>query len=325
MAANHFAFLLDVGQGEFEDLAGEPTDNETVGAGSDGRDLVSALQTGLLPLLNVINRVSLGHLLNMERVLFAALLLLLLFQGHHTALTGVLSVLPVVNNILTCHNNVGLGHGDVLRLNANRLGLERATYRIAKHDIPSVLNFFHLGNQDAVLAARFDLLETVHILNVLFVDTGIPENNAHIAALWLAESKHKSGAEVAPHIVRLDIGEQNVSVHCKSHSQPEAFPGNAVHDTRVAWHAEGPQVNALSIVKLYSALVAFRAVDQGTSDSQDVAIGAPFAGLDKHAGVDELGTVIGEVLHELHATALVNDGQLGGILVHVFIAEALTV
>ena len=160
---------------------------------------------------------------------------------------------------------------------------------------------------------------------MLLINRGVPENNAHVVTLRLAESKHQGGAEIAPHVVRLDIGKQNVSVDRESDSQTETFPGNAVDDASVGGHTERTEMNTLCVVELYSSLVAFGAINQGASDGQDVAVGAPLAGLHEHAGVNELGAIVSEVLHKLHTATLINDGQLSSVLINVFITKALTI
>jgi len=45
------------------------------------------------------------------------------------------------------------------------------------------------------------------------IDGSVPEHDAHVVALWFAEGEDKGLRKIAPHVVRLDVGEQYVGVY----------------------------------------------------------------------------------------------------------------
>jgi hypothetical protein len=61
---------------------------------------------------------------------------------------------------------------------------------------------------------------------MLFVYADVPKHDAHIVTLRLAEAEDQRVGKVSPHIVRLDVGEQDVCVHSESNAQAKAFPSN---------------------------------------------------------------------------------------------------
>ena len=113
---------------------------------------------------------------------------------------------------------MSLAHGDVLGLNRDRLAIDGATNSVAEHNIPLIINFLVFGHKDAVLVTARDSLETLHVLDMLLVNRGVPKDDAHIISLGLAEGKDKGASEVAPHVVRLDVGEKDVGVDGESDS-----------------------------------------------------------------------------------------------------------
>jgi hypothetical protein len=60
---------------------------------------------------------------------------------------------------------------------------------------------------------------------VLLIDYCIPEDHTHIVSLGLSEGENQCVVEISPHVLRLNVGEENVAVDCKSNSQTKAFPG----------------------------------------------------------------------------------------------------
>ena len=146
--------------------------------------------------------------------------------------------MPVVDNIVTSDNYMSLAHGNVLGFNCDGLAVDWTSYSVAQHHIPLVSYFFVLCNEDAVLITAGNLLQTLHVLDMLLVDGHVPENDAHVTSLGLSESKHQSVREVAPHVVRLDIGKQDISVYGQRNSQTISFPGHSIDHAGEGWDSE---------------------------------------------------------------------------------------
>ena len=70
---------------------------------------------------------------------------------------------------------------------------------------------------------------------MLFVDRGIPEDDTHILAFGLFESKDQGVVEVGPEILGLDVCEKDVRIHGKTDAETEAFPRKRRNDSRGAW------------------------------------------------------------------------------------------
>ena len=148
----------------------------------------------------------------MEDIFFSSFLFLLLFKSSKFGV--VLSVLPVINNIITCNNDMSFVHSNKSRFNSDCLIFNWTTYSIAKNDNPLVLSILYFSNKDTVLSTSRNLLKSSHVLNMLFIDNSIPKDNAHIVSLWLSESKDKGVVEVSPHVLRLNIGEKYIAIYC---------------------------------------------------------------------------------------------------------------
>jgi hypothetical protein len=191
--------------------------------------------------------------------------------------------------------------------------------------VPLALLFLILGHQDAVLIAAGNFLKTLHVLNMFFVYGDIPEDNAHIIALRLAEGEDKSAGEIAPHVVWLDIGEEDVCVNGKSDSQPIAFPSYCVNHACEGRDAKRTKMLTKRRVKLDARLVAFDLLNAGARDSQDVTVGVPLDVFDKHASVDQDRRIVSHVFHQLHSTALVSNTECRRLLVLIFVGETLSI
>ena len=102
----------------------------------------------------------------MECILFATLLLFVLLQRH--SFVHGRTVLPIVNDFLVGNNNVSSIHCDVFRLDANLLGIDRATDGIAELDHPGIFGdgrIDELRNQDAVVSRRLDVKQGLGIFH----------------------------------------------------------------------------------------------------------------------------------------------------------------
>lgn len=237
------------------------------------------------------------------------------------------TILPEIDDVVTGHDDVSLVHFGVFGLDSDSLAFDWASDCVAEDEQPLVNSRVGgvLGHQHTVFSTSNDLLESAHVLDVSLVDAGIPEDDAHIVALGLAEGKHEGLGEVAPHVVRLDVSEEDVGIHGKADTHAISFPADGVHNSAVRRHSERADVLARGRVELDGTLVALRGVEEGSSDSKDVAIGVPLDTLNEHASVDQDGHFIAEALHELESTALIGNAEGSTVFIHVFIAEALSV
>ena len=133
---------------------------------------------------------------------------------------------------------MGCVHGDEFRLDANVLALNWTANGVAKLDEPCVsllIWITELWDQDAIVSKGFDVWETLHVLDWLLVDFGVPEGDAHIVSFGLSVGKHDRVVEVSPNILWLNVGKEDVWIDGKDNSQAEAFPSDAVDDTRLSW------------------------------------------------------------------------------------------
>ena len=85
-------------------------------------------------------------------------------------------------------------------------------------------------------------MKALHVLNMLLIDGDIPKYDAHVVALRLAESEDQSAGKVAPHVVRLDVGEQDVRIDGKGDSQTVTFPSYSVDHAGEGGHAKGSKM-----------------------------------------------------------------------------------
>ena len=106
------------------------------------------------------------------------------------------SVLPVVDDIVTCNDNVSLVHSNILGLNCDVLIFNGTTDGITQDNDPLIWRLFSFRHKNAVFTTGYDLLKTAHIFNMLFINGRVPEDNAHVLAFRLLKRKHKSVIEV---------------------------------------------------------------------------------------------------------------------------------
>ena len=131
----------------------------------------------------------------MESVLLADLFL----ADVTTNYTGVaLSVVPVINDLITGDDDMSLAHGNMLGLNRDGLAINWATYSVAEDEEPLIGLVFILGHEDAILITAGNFLEALHIFDMLLIDLSIPEDDAHIITLGFTESENKCAREIAP-------------------------------------------------------------------------------------------------------------------------------
>ena len=182
----------------------------------------------------------------MESILLARLFLAV--EGHDVGV--LLTVVPVVDNFVAGDDHVRLTHGDVLGLNRNSLAVDGAAYSVAKHDVPLTSNIFILSDEDAVLIAARDLLQALHVLDVLLIDRDIPKDDAHVVALRLAEGKYQSLRKEAPHVVWLNVSEQYVRIDSKGDTQTVSFPSHGINHSSEGGHTQRAKMHAKSVVEL---------------------------------------------------------------------------
>ena len=161
----------------------------------------------------------------MESVLLSDLFLADITTDHTSV---ALAVVPVVDDLVAGDNDMCLAHSNMLGLNRYGLAVDRATYSVAEDKEPLVGLVFILGHENAILVTAGDLLQTLHVLYMLLVNLGIPEDDAHVVTLGFAEGKNECAGEVAPEIVWLNVGKQDIGVNSQCDSQTIAFPSHGV-------------------------------------------------------------------------------------------------
>lgn len=171
----------------------------------------------------------------MESVLLADLFLANVTRDHTSV---ALAVVPVVDDLVAGNNDMCLAHSNMLGFNCDCLAVNGATNSVAEDEEPLVWLIFILGHKDAILVTGSDLLQTLHVLDMLLVDHGIPEDDAHVVTLGFSEGKNERAGEVAPEIVWLDVGKQDVGVNSKSNSQAIAFPSHSVDHSSEGGNSE---------------------------------------------------------------------------------------
>ena len=231
----HSAFKLDVRDGKLKDLARNTTDEESISGCCNGRDRVFTVDLRLSPCVLVIDSFSCGLLFDVESVLLADLLLADVSTDHTSVF---LAVVPVVDDLVAGDDDMCLAHSNMLGLNCDGLAFDRATDSVAKNEEPLAFYIFILGHEDAILVTAGDFLQTLHVLDMLLIDLGIPEDNAHIVTLGFTESKNECASEVAPEIVWLNVGKQDIGVNSQCNSKAIAFPSNSVDHSCEGWDSE---------------------------------------------------------------------------------------
>jgi hypothetical protein len=153
-----------------------------------------------------------------ESIFFTTFGFLLLFNALALA-----SVLPIVYCVSISNNNVSLRHGHKLRFDRNKALFKRATDGITQNNEPLVCHI-GLSDQNAVIAACFNLSEALHVLNMFLVNGSVPEDNTHVITLRFTKGKYKSLREVAPQVFWLNVSEEDICIDSKCNSQSKTFP-----------------------------------------------------------------------------------------------------
>lgn len=134
------------------------------------------------------------------------------------------SVLPVINYIFTCNNNMSLIHGHVFWFDCDILILDWAANSVTKCDDPLIRYLFDFCNKNAILSTCDNFLKSSHVLNMFFINHSVPENDAHIISLRFLKSEDKSVVEIRPKIFWLNISKEDVRIYCQTNSKAETFP-----------------------------------------------------------------------------------------------------
>ena len=196
----------------------------------------------------------------MEGVLLAGLL------GPLDDVVVLRAELPVVDDLVAGNDDMRFAHGDMLGLNSDSFAIDRAAYGVAEDNIPLVRLTLILSNEAAVFVTGRDLLEAFHVLDVLLIDEHVPKDDAHVVSLWLSEGKDQGVREVPPHVLRLDVREEDVGVHSQGNAQAEPFPAHGVDHAGVGWDSQTPEMDAERVVELHNTLASFCAVHEGPTD-----------------------------------------------------------
>ena len=191
---HHFVLQLNVGESVFINLPAHSAHDKSVRPSCHRANEVGARNLRFLPFLSVVNLVRVGNFLNMEGVLLPGLLLFLLLQSSELRMLG--AVLPIVNDIIASNNNVSLVHGDKLGLDGDVFVLDWAANCVAEDNDPLALSLLNSSDEDAILPASHNLLESSHVLNMLLINDGVPEDNTHVLTLRLLEGENEGVVKV---------------------------------------------------------------------------------------------------------------------------------
>jgi hypothetical protein len=126
---SYFCLKRDVRKRVLEHLSTHSSNNESIGSCSNRADEVIAINLGLLPLVLVVDLIWVRYLLNVEHVLLACLLFLLLLESSKLSVVG--SELPVVHYVFAGNYDVSLVHSYESWFDINGLVVNRAAYSVA--------------------------------------------------------------------------------------------------------------------------------------------------------------------------------------------------
>ena len=206
------------------------SNDESIVASGDAANEIKAANIWLLPCFSIVDSVGVWKFLDMESILFSRLLLLLLLEGLHLGVRR--SILPVVNDIIGGNYNMSIVHCHMFWLNADILAIDGAANSAAELNHPGVSNQVGLGelrHKNAVVSAGLDIAERLHVLDRFLVNLGVPESDAHVSSFGLSISEYDGVIEERPHVLRLDVGKEDVRIHGQDNSETKSFPGDAVH------------------------------------------------------------------------------------------------
>jgi hypothetical protein len=157
---------LDVWQCVLMDDTAHSSNDESIVACGDAANEIKAANIWLLPSFSVVDSVGVWKFLNVESILFSRLLLLLLLKRLHLGVRR--SILPVVNDIIRCNDNMSIVHCHIFWLNADILAVDGAANSVAELNHPGISNqvgLGELGHKNAVVTAGLDIAERLHVLD----------------------------------------------------------------------------------------------------------------------------------------------------------------
>ena len=95
--------------------------------------------------------------------------------------------------------------------------------------------------------------EALGVAHRFLIDTSVPEGDAHVRSLRLSVGKDDGLTEVRPHVLGLNVSEENVCIDSKYHSQSKSFPSNTGDTARGARDSEGSEMLSPGRVELDAA------------------------------------------------------------------------
>eukprot|EP00050_Salpingoeca_kvevrii_P018634 m.76511 g.76511 ORF g.76511 m.76511 type:complete len:400 (-) comp8114_c0_seq1:98-1297(-) len=153
-----------------------------------------------------------------------------------------------------------------------------------------------------MVARGIDARQVLDVLDDTAIHLCVPEDDAVLRALRLGECVDDGVGEVAPLVVRADIGKVDEVVHGKRETKTAAFPRGALE--LLARDLQCAHVLAKGVVELHNVDLALRA-----GNSKHGAMLVPLNAHDGHHRVDENGVFIRLVAHDLHAAVFVANGE----------------
>ena len=160
-----------------------------------------------MPFLAVVHGVGFWGFVDVEGIFLARFLLSLLLQRDQFGVGG--AILPEVDDVVGGDDYVRLVHFAVFGFDGDGFGLDGAPDGVAEDEEPLVDGFVGgvFGDEYTILPTSNNLLQPVHVLNMPRINRSVPEHDAHVVPLGLSEREDQSFREVAPHVLRLDVGE----------------------------------------------------------------------------------------------------------------------
>eukprot|EP00162_Nutomonas_longa_P017582 comp24152_c0_seq1/m.59877 comp24152_c0_seq1/g.59877 ORF comp24152_c0_seq1/g.59877 comp24152_c0_seq1/m.59877 type:complete len:400 (-) comp24152_c0_seq1:291-1490(-) len=237
------------------------------------------------------------------------------------------AVLPDIDELVGGDDDVRCGHLHKHGLDVDLLCLDRAADRVAQNEGGHGLGLAHaavlvvdaeaVGDQDAVLAGAAHKVQLLEIFHLALVGLCVPEHNAVLALFWPREGIDEHIVEVGPEIVRAHVGKVDEAVDGERETQARAFP--AERGDGVSGHLEGAQMVAKGCVELDHAELLAGLLGPGRARARDrkhAAVWVPADFERGHARVDQHGSVVALVAHDLDAAVVEGNCKGWGIGVH---------
>lgn len=183
---------------------------------------------GVVKLINVINLVDVRLVIHKPTDLSTHLAISnLRGRLEHGQSGGLTLVLPHVDVVFGACNDVGLGHSEHRNIQSCLFCLDGGSNGITEIDLSDLL--FRMRENRAELALALDLNQLLHVLHVLLIGFGVPEDHAelHSVGFLVAEDQNSIG-EVTPLVVGPDCSHVDVGSCCNCNPEAGALPSDVI-------------------------------------------------------------------------------------------------